>query len=56
MWNSQTGQELFSILGAKSMAWSHDRQSIATIEDCKVRIYDASIGYKLASGPSFLGQ
>ena len=56
LWNSKTGQELFSLPGAKSMAWSHDGKKIATIEEGKVRIYDASLGYKIATDSTYLTQ
>lgn len=56
LWNPTTGQELLSLPGAKSAAWSQDNKKIATIEDGKVRIYDASIGYKIASDPSYQSQ
>jgi Flp pilus assembly protein TadD len=56
MWNPETGKEVFSLPNAGWLAWSNDRKRIATSEDEKVRIYDMSIGYKLATDPRYQGQ
>jgi WD40 repeat protein len=52
IWDAETGRELLSLPEHSryvgSVAWSPDGQQLATAAQPEVRIWDASIGYRLA--------
>jgi WD40 repeat protein len=58
IWDVDTRQEILTLHGntawaAASMAWSPDGTRLAAVNGDEVRIWDASVGYRMVAGPEY---